>query len=222
MTFTNNSAFSAGALLLIFSKLHLLRHTYSSFINNTAINYGGAIFSYYSKFYLENATSKFINNSAANGGAIALLSSTLELVNGSSNLTFENNSAKETGGAIYVDPDRFKFTSQIRYNNFYYLLETNCLYDTGTDTTSMEQHLYFINNLAGIAGDDIYGASLEWCNGSVVYIHPKNNSNLSSISGNPLRVCRCDNQYKPLCRNISHTIIFLFPTIQVRQFQSQL
>ena len=131
---------------------------------------------------------------------MALLSSTLELVNGSSNLTFESNSVKKKGGAIYVDPDKFQNTLQVQYDNYYHLLDT-CLYDT--NPTNTQQCLYFTNNLAQVAGDDIYGASLEWCNGSVVHIHPKNNSSLSSVSGNPSRVCRCDEQHKPLCQNIS-------------------
>ena len=200
MTFINNSAFSGGALVFISSELYLISHALLTFINNTAINFGGSIFSYRSKLSIENATNKFINNSARYGGAMALLSSTIELVNGSSNLTFENNSAKEKGGAIYVDPDQFGiYTSQAQYD---YLLDINCLYDT--NPTSMEQYLYFVNNLAHVAGDNIYGASLAWCNGSVVHMDPKNNSTLSSVSGSPLRVCRCDNQHKPLCRNISH------------------
>ena len=134
---------------------------------------------------------------------MALLSSTLELVNESSNLTFENNSAKEKGGAIYVDPDIFQYTLQVQYDNYNYHLLDTCLYDTNPTNTYTQQYLYFTNNLAQIAGDDVYGASLKWCNGSVVHIHPNNNSSLSSVSGNPSRVCRCDEQHKPLCHNIS-------------------
>ena len=203
MTFTNNTAFSAGALVILSSELNLTDRTVLTFINNIVNNFGGAFYSYRSTFSIENATTRFINNSAANGGAMALLSSTLQLVNGSANLTFENNSAKEKGGAIYVDPDQFEYTLQIQYNNYYHLFDTHCIYHT--NPTSMEQYLYFISNLAQIAGDDIYGASLEWCNGSVVHLHPKNNSGLSSISGNPSRVCRCDEQHKPLCNNISNS-----------------
>ena len=150
---------------------------------------------------------------------MALLSSTLELLNESSNLTFENNSAREKGGAIYVDPDKFQYALQIQYDH---LLDT-CLYDTNPWPTNTQQYLNFINNIAQIAGDDIYGAraSLEWCNGSVVHMHPKNNSSLSSVSGNPSHVCRCDKQYyKPAI--IFQAITILVPTILVRQFQSQL
>jgi predicted outer membrane repeat protein len=200
MTFINNSAFSA-AFVLVLSNLHVKNRTVLTFINNTAITFGGAFYSYKSTISIENATNRFINNSAANGGAMALLSSILDLVNGSSNLIFENNSAKEKGGAIYIHPDKFEYTLQVQHDNYYHLLDT-CLYDTGP--TSMEQYLYFVNNLAQIAGDDIYGASLEWCNVSAVHIHPKNNSSLSSVSGNPSRVCRCDETHKPLCHNISY------------------
>ena len=205
MTFiNNNAAFSAGAFVLILSEMHLKSHTILTFINNTAINLGGAIFSYSSKLFIENATIKFTSNSARNGGAMALLSSTLELVNGSTNLNFENNSAREKGGAIYIDPDQVEFTSQVRYNTFYYLHEKNCLY---TNPTSTKQYFNFVNNVAQVAGDDVYGASLEWCSRSVVNIRPKNNSSLSSISGSPTRVCRCDNKRRPLCRNISYNHI---------------
>ena len=124
------------------------------------------------------------------------------MVNESPNLTFENNLAKEKGGAIYVDPDRFELTSQVRYND--YVLDSNCLYDTNAANT--EQYFYFVNNVARIAGDDIYGASLAWCSASIVHIHPKNNSSLSSVSGFPIRVCRCDKAHKSFCYNISHTI----------------
>ena len=125
MTFVNNSAFSAGAVVLV---LYLQSHSILTFINNTAtINLGGAFYCYRSKFSIENATTRFINNSAAYGGAMALLSSVLKLVNGNSNLIFENNSAKEKGGAIYVDPDKFQYTLQVQYDNYYNLLDT-CLY----------------------------------------------------------------------------------------------
>ena len=218
MIFINNSAFSAGAVVLALSELYSRSHAILAFINNTAsINLGGAFYSYRSKFSIENATTRFINNSAVNGGAMALLSSTLELLNESSNLTFENNSAREKGGAIYVDPDKFQYALQIQYDNLYHLLDT-CLYDTNPWPTNTQQYLNFINNVAQIAGDNIYGASLERCNGSVVHMHPKNNSSLSSVSGNPSRVCRCDKQYKPLFQAIT----ILVPTILVRQFQSQL
>ena len=201
INFINNSAFSGGAIILIFSGLYSRSHSILTFVSNTAnTNLGGAFYSYESKFSIENTTNRFINNSAANGGAMALLSSILELVNGNSNLIFENNSAKGKGGAIYVDPDKFQYTLQVQYDNYYHLLDI-CLYNT--NPTGSEQYLYFTNNLAQIAGDDVYGASLELCNGSVVHMYPKNYSNLSSISGNPSRVCRCDEQHKPLCHNIS-------------------
>ena len=83
--------FIALNFVLILSEMHSKSHTILTFINNTAINFGRAIYSYSSKLFVENATIKFTSNSARNGGAMALLSSILELVNGSSNLTFENN-----------------------------------------------------------------------------------------------------------------------------------
>jgi hypothetical protein len=89
------------------------------------------------------------------------------------------------------------------------LLDKNCLYDTNPANTEQLLHFYFVNNHAQVAGDDVYGASLAWCNRSVVHIQPKNNLSLSSVSGSPSRVCRCDEQHKPLCRNISHNHLSL-------------
>ena len=88
---------------------------------------------------------------------MALISSTLILLHESSNLTFANNSAKEFGGAIYVDPDHFEYTYQIGYN--YYYINTYCLYDTNPNATET-YYFNFVHNQAQIAGDDVYGASL--------------------------------------------------------------
>ena len=50
-----------------------------------------------------SGTVSFVNNSAVRGGAITLLSSTLN-IDANTIVTFINNSAKQWGGAIYVAP----------------------------------------------------------------------------------------------------------------------
>jgi hypothetical protein len=60
------------------------------------------------------------------------------------------------------------------------------------------------------SGNDIkfYGASLAWCNESSMHTIPRYSNSLSSISGDPLRVCICDSKNKPLCQNLSHAHSF--------------
>ena len=208
--FVQNSAeTAAGAMALWSSILHISNNTTMIFINNSAISVGGAIFIYSSRFILANGASmiiKFIGNSAKSGGAIVLLSSSLELIDGNSNITFENNSAKENGGAVFVRPDLLYYTVP-----YLYLVGTDCLYKTNSTTDSGEHFVYFINNSAEISGDDIYGASLALCRGSSVHIIQRYSNPLSSISGDPLRVCVCDNENKPLCQNLSYNHIKALP-----------
>ena len=197
----------ARADSLLLSGLHLSNNATMIFINNSAIGTGGALFIYSSRLILDNVTSttiKFIGNSAKSGGAIVLLSSSLELVGGDSNMIFVNNSAKKNGGAILVQPDLLYYTVPYSHLN-----DTHCLYKTKFD--SHNHFFYFMNNSAEISGDDVYGASLDlaWCNGSSVLrvAIPRYSNPLSSISGDPSRVCICDNKNKSLCQNLSYNHI---------------
>ena len=101
LTFTRNSVRTetGGALAAIFSNIYFEDNACSIFINNSAVDVGGALFLYSSRFIVVNLTSmailQFIGNSAKSGGAIVLLSSSLEVVGGNLNMTFANNSAKE-------------------------------------------------------------------------------------------------------------------------------
>ena len=110
------------------STLNLRQDTNLTFINSYAFSEGGAIVIHSSRFVVVDATNvtlQFICNSAQRGGAIALLSSMIELVSGYSNIMFINNSASGFGGAIYVDPDLLQ-------QQYRYLLGTHCLYEKTT------------------------------------------------------------------------------------------
>ena len=234
MIFTNNTGSKNGALFVLYSTLYVrnnasltfvrnsvrteaavaLAATYyfednarSILINNSAVAIGGALSFYSSRFIIANVsnmTIKFIGNSANSGGAIVFLSSSLEVVGGNLNMTFANNSAKENGGAIFVQPDLLYYTIQyLNLNNIY------CFYRRNS-TTDLDNHFFFVNNSAKISGNDMYGASLAWCEGTSVHSIPSSSNLLSSISGDPLRVCICDNKKKPLCQNLSHSHIAHF------------
>ena len=209
LTFIRNSVRTetGGALAAIFSNIYFEDNACSIFINNSAVDVGGALFLYSSRFIVVNLTSmailQFIGNSAKSGGALVLLSSSLEVVGGNLNMIFANNSAKENGGAIFVQPDLLYYTLPYQQLN-----ETHCFYERSSTTESdLDNHFFFVNNSAGISGDDMYGASLAWCEGISMHSIPSSSNPLSSMSGDPLRVCICDNKKKPLCQNLSYSHI---------------
>ena len=178
-------------------------------------NQKSAISSYYSNITL-SGTVLFINNTGIRGGAMALYSSTLNIAP-STNISFISNSALETGGAIYVDPsliphqlllimeyDSFPepASEDIRPRCFYQLLHCN---DSAKYTIS------FSNNSAVNGGDDIYGASLHFYQGSESgrcnLTTSIENSGISSVSSDPTRVCICDGSGIPQCQNNSYILM---------------
>ena len=175
----------------------------------TATNQTSAITSRFSNVTLSGHIS-FVNNTGIRGAAIALHSSTLSIAT-DANITFANNSAKQKGGAIYIEPGvvpSMVVNSQSLPPCFFDLLNCNA--------TPPSYNLYFANNSAVHGGNDIYGASpfdiycLQKyrihnlpCNLTVHRSSPSN----SSVSSDPLRVCLCDKNGKPLCENNSYTLL---------------
>ena len=172
-----------------------------------------AIFSYFNNITLSGAVT-FANNSGIRGGAMALYSSMLYVTPGT-NVSFINNLAEETGGAIYINPnlipDQLSLilvqdifpemaNEDIRPQCFYQLL--NC-------SVGVSYTFSFANNSAMHGGDDIYGASLQFhqssgnCNLTVNF---RNNSGMSSVSSEPTRVCLCDSKGTPQCKNNSYML----------------
>ena len=202
VTFINNSAAtSGGAAYITYSDVSIGHGANLTFINNSAKRAGGGILLLSSKLIVkDNVNMTFIGNSASRGGAMALLSTQMTFKSADSpNMTFINNSAREFGGGIYVNPDRL----QPEYEYFEYSNYVRCFYYFDSDTESLagtKYSFYFSNNSAEI-GDDIYGASLKLCSGSVV--HFESSAGLSSISGHPTRVCRCTEHHQPQCDNPS-------------------
>ena len=155
----------------------------------------------------------FANNSAIRGGALALYMSTLNIA-ANTTVTFMNNSANHKGGAIYVDPgispnmvlDMEHRIYSPRGNilgslpSFYELLNCNI--------SNNKYNFHFVNNSAVNGGNDVYGALLtEYdsdsaysCNLAVNISSPSN----SSVSSDALRVCLCDKQGQPQCKNNSY------------------
>ena len=165
-------------------------------------NSGTVVAAYHSDIVL-SGTIIFSNNTGIRGGALALYSAYILMSKGLV-AKFTGNSAKETGGAIYVKQDVYKF---YHFWCFYLLLPSN------VDTIST---LWFENNKAVNGGDDIYGGTLFGsCKFSTKFylerklmisrmFHFSNTTTTSSVTSDPTRVCLCDKQGTPQCVNMEY------------------
>ena len=157
----------------------------------------------------------FINNSAAYGAALKVCDGSLVFLHSGANVLFSNNIA-QMGGAIYAQQG---------------CLDTlpACFFQTALNKTipveEFGDHMTvkFVNNSAKLAGDAIYGGSIDHCytlvtfsyNGSDetsfnnLYIFRavfdmQKQGGLSSISSNPRGICFCDSAHGvEICKKVS-------------------
>ena len=101
---------------------------------------------------------RFENNIALNGGAINLCESSSFFINNETSITFINNHALKTGGAIYVQES---CTGQ--YEACFFQPNVDYLADINDLMTVNHMNLTFVNNTAEIAGNSIYGGSIARC-----------------------------------------------------------
>ena len=107
-----------------------------------------------SYIYFEGHNS-FIDNEAFFGGAMYLSKDSIAYLGPSTKLYFENNHAREKGGAIYV-VDRGLDTD--------HLCPIQILDPVGTSYGDLETEMIFTNNTAVYAGDAVYGGDVQYCN----------------------------------------------------------
>ena len=136
----------------------------------------------------------FINNRGYSGGGISMASGSYMYLSSDANLSFINNHANTTGGAINVGQTVLNFSIPIS-------LYTSCFYQfVGS---SQGKHFYFNNNTAETAGSVIYGGSV----GENCFLENRNldeptdfflaistfvnQSGYSLISSEPRGVCFC-------------------------------
>ena len=188
------------------------------FTNTTLIgdiafsNNGRTPFSAYFSTIIFSGSISFVNNTGINGGAMALYSSTVNIASNAS-VYFLNNTATETGGAIYVSSDPYD-----RYKDVYTLNLMPCFYQLlgYNKSNSTWYDIQFVNNSAKNGGDHIYGESMHstvcnvasvgfdvgplviptYCAQKYFTYFPKS---ISSVSSDPTRVCICGNDSQPHC-----------------------
>ena len=160
-------------------------------------------------FHLESSNLHFFgsihfeNNYAAYGGALKLCDSSFVYLHNQTNVLFINNTAHK-GGAIYHDQQKCLDTIPMCF--FQLVLYQTIPIEKCSDLIKVK----FVNNSALLAGDAIYGGSIDYCHTLVTFSYDENSeffnskyifqtifdmteqSGPSSISSDPYGVCFCD------------------------------
>ena len=156
----------------------------------------------------------FTGNRAYKGAAMILIESYIFLTK-DCYVTFTDNAADDTGGAIYIVPKTVHFHLPYALNRFQSLLSTlkyitaltECFFVTEGYTKNKQ--FIFINNSAGNGGDILFGGSLgsacatrnEDSCGKCLDDFQRSSlvipDSLSAISSDPTRVCFCNKNNTP-------------------------
>ena len=138
----------------------------------------------------------FEGNSAQEGGALALKSSRIYIMNGAT-ITFNNNTASQFGGAIYVDNPPFELQNKANTH-------MSCFYQP-VDKNFTGIQVMFRNNSAMYGGNNVYGTSINnYCKvENFKLISDKldlwhkmfdfgHDNRSSLVSSQAMRVCMCE------------------------------
>ena len=177
-------------------------------------NNGTSIFAYQSKFELSR-DNVFSNNNAERGCGMALYQSTVKFNQGSNTL-FENNTATEYGGGIYVAaiplplPQFLVTLENLRiFGSERIVNSKSCFYSTDLGNLTTNTSVRFFNNNANLGGSSIFGLSTSSYNSTcpVFDFEFDNSESLDfQLTSDPTRVCFCfDN--KPQCSNRSFLVL---------------
>ena len=208
VTLRANKAFTGGGIYAGIKSTIIVKDGVI-FTDNNANEAGGAIFVSSQNYIALFGNVSFRHNTAAKGGAIALGDSFIDLpLITEAHILFENNTAKEVGGALFFSGfDQF-LIKQCSLN----LLPLNM-------TAHIPEVFIFIENTAAMSGDVMYGAYLDFrCyenrNRSenleltrnlskvirtVSFFSPSFKDDFSLISSDPLAVRFCNKDRIPIC-----------------------
>ena len=199
--FINNIAKKTGGAIFSFDRpISFQRNSYSKFIDNVAKS-GGGIFSYNSFISFEEySTTTFHHNNANRGAAIFSDSNSYLSFTGFSSIMFNNNFAKEYGGAIaagyksriiFSDNSTIEFT----YNNAPFG-ETIYCGSSSNMTTKGYSTIKFNNDLA------------KWCTNTCL---PYSGKGAVTVDGNGIVMCRDQKTFACVskgcyCKNLKHSL----------------
>lgn len=164
----------------------------------------------------------FVNNIGIRGGALSLVYSSIYISN-NTDILFLNNTAKDVGGAIYVQYYYSLYTFTPLYSLCFYQLPD---FSDRSSVINIDSTLNFTNNRAARGGQQVYGVALAkaclvsptsetfsadmFLTSNLFYFHQQSGTALSKISSDPKRVCVCKTNSKPQCASASY--IFLTET----------
>ena len=146
----------------------------------------------------------FINNTGFRGGAILMLNNAFMLLDCEAQLSFINNHAIKSGGAIHVVQNLLRVYDGDNLNNKYV---AKCFYQLSECNTespsSIKKYFIFQNNSANIAGSAVYGGITSGCIswttmtrvGRDFFVNIStfvNHTGQSVISSNARAVCFCN------------------------------
>ena len=214
----NNIATYGGGVCVFGSTISFSGLT--DFVNNSAEDSGGAVYALdRSQLYFEG-TSSFKYNTALNGGGLYLADSSLCYFSATAlQLYFEENHAKENGGAIHVsDTTPSVYCDEKSASED---LKSDCFFQVQADTMlfysfEIQTRIYFYNNTANVGGGDLYGGTIDQCKLSSITTCSKFCDFQSSgdvfntittgelaIASVPLKVCYCEHQTPDCSQSLS-------------------
>ena len=231
---SNNASIGGG---LYADKLQQFQLSGSvNFIDNSATESGGGAYVSRSVVSIEQMTS-FIGNSALNGGGLLLTDSNLYF-QPSTTIHFTSNIARQNGGAIKVEESNpLNSCAELSCefltgSDCFFQIQTQRRYDDGTEISQINEleniSLHFENNSAAVAGDALYGGSVDNCSLKLLHIQQQNffpyrcsksgdvfnhitnyTERPFDISSAPLQLCAC-NDSEPAC-NVSSLTRSVYP-----------
>ena len=196
--FANNQDLREKPVVVYITKASVMIVTNCEFRNN----HGSAIRAVGVASLTMRGDVTFRSNSAQQGGALALTSTKVSFMPGS-RVTFQANSARDVGGAIFVESTLSLYDANDPNTR------TDCFYQLPERDLSADYSFEFVNNSARNGGYHIYGASLK----SYCVVHESDSATVRSIeqqiqclfhfsedkkslaspvSSNPSRVCIID------------------------------
>ena len=160
----NNTAIYGGGVYILESAIIFSESI--SIVNNRAEDSGGAVYAIdNSQLYFERF-SNFSYNTAAKGGGLYLDHSSLCHFSATSIFLFEQNHAREIGGAIFVaDATPSIYCAEDFASKD---IKSDCFFQIQTDErlyfrSEILARIFFSSNTANLGGGDLYGGSIDNC-----------------------------------------------------------
>ena len=200
LTFDNNSVLPGVSIKQSLAvTLGLLNSRSINISNCTFSNNNGSALGLVNTIVTFFGDNYFINNTGRRGGAINFIITSYIYLSNDAYLSFINNHANVTGGAINIYQPAVYYARDVSV--------ALCFFQFQGQRNGI--YFYFDNNTAGLAGTAVYGGAVDSCLlaegllfGRSSFLEVStfvNQSNNSVISSDPLNVCFCNDDNTTNC-----------------------